>query len=311
MSNRGYAGYYKNFYLRSSYEYAYAKYLDFFSVTWDYEREIFEVDNKLYKPDFFILNPDNTIKKIVEIKSKNFISIETATKKLKYIQEKYGYEVAVISYKQLLKLYEKLPFTLNSVITEWISSSETTISKVACGDKNGHFNMKHSSETKKKIGEHTKLLWSQDSPSRRGMLDGLNKSGIKRGYIRVPREERNCLLCQNTFRVLTTSNQKYCSQTCAGNVAIKIATEASVTKQKIIHKEIKNYVLHWSKENRETVIKTPYNRISTTLRPLLNEIENKFGIKDIRIVSKEVLGKDCGRKELLKFMKDLCNENVC
>ena len=311
MSNRGYAGYYKDFYLRSSYEYAYAKYLDFYSIAWDYERQIFNIENKLYKPDFFILNPDNTIKKIVEVKSKNLTAIQVAKQNLRYIQENYGYEIEVISYKQLLSLYENLPFTLNSVITAWISSSETTISKVAYGSKNGHFNMKHSIETKKKIGEHTKLLWAEDSPSRRRMLEGLNKSGMKKGYIRVPREERNCLFCKTTFTVLNTSLQKYCSQSCSGNVAIKLATEASVNKQKQIHKEIKHYVLHWLKDNKETVMHTPFNRIKTTLEPLLKEIENKFGIKDIRIVSKAVVGNDCGRKELLKFMKNMCSENVC
>lgn len=311
MSNRGYAGYYKNFYLRSSYEYAYAKYLDFFSIIWDYEMQIFNIENKLYKPDFFILNPDGTIKKIVEIKSKNLIAIERAKQNLRYIQENYGYEIEVISYQQLLSLYENLPFTLNSVITAWISSNETTISKVAYGNKNGHFNMKHSIETKKKIGEHTRLLWATDSPSRRRMLEGLNKSGVKKGYIRVPREKRNCLLCKQTFTVLITSFQKYCSQSCAGNVAIKIATEASVNKHKKIHKEIKQYVLHWLKDNKEAVLDIPFNRIKTTLAPLLMEIENNFGIKDIRIISKAVVGKNCGRKDLLKFMKDICNENIC
>lgn len=311
MSNRGYAGYYKNFYLRSSYEYAYAKYLDFYSIAWDYERQIFNIESKLYKPDFFILNPDNTIKKIVEIKSRNPTAIQVAKQNLTYIKGNYGYEVEVISYKQLLSLYENLPFTLNSVITAWISSSETTISKVAYGNKNGHFNMKHSNETKKKIGEHTKSLWAEDSPSRRRMLEGLNKSGMKKGYLRVPREERKCLFCKITFTVLNTSLQKYCSQSCAGNVAIRIATAASVNKQKTIHKEIKHYVLHWLKYNKKTVMDTPFNRIKTTLEPLLQEIENKFGIKDIRIVSKAVVGNDCGRKDLLKFMKDICNENVC
>lgn len=311
MSNRGYAGYYKNFYLRSSYEYAYAMYLDFFSITWDYERQIFNVENKLYKPDFFILNPDNTIKKIVEVKSKNLAAIENAKQNLKYIQEQFGYEIEVISYRQLLSLYEKLPFTLNSVITAWISSSETTISKVATGNKNGHFNMKHSIETKKKIGEHTKLLWAEDSASRRRMLEGLNKSGMKKGYIRVPREERICLFCKTTFTTLSTSTQKYCSQSCSGIVAIKLATEASVNKQLQIHKEIKQYVFYWLEDKTETVMNTPFNRIKTTLEPLLKEIENKFGIKDIRIVSKAVVGHDCGRKELLKFMKKICSENVC
>jgi hypothetical protein len=51
--NRGYAGFYRGYYLRSSYEYAYAKYLDFNSIPWSYEEKVFNIGFKQYKPDFF------------------------------------------------------------------------------------------------------------------------------------------------------------------------------------------------------------------------------------------------------------------
>ena len=69
--NRGYAGYYKNFYLRSSYEYAYAVYLDYFSITWSYEDQFFSIDGKNYKPDFFFYDQYGNLEKIVEIKSRD------------------------------------------------------------------------------------------------------------------------------------------------------------------------------------------------------------------------------------------------
>ncbi len=67
--NRGYSGYYKEHFLRSSYEFAYAKYLDFYSFYWDYEVEIYEFNNKKYKPDFFIYDSNKHLTKIVEVKS--------------------------------------------------------------------------------------------------------------------------------------------------------------------------------------------------------------------------------------------------
>lgn len=311
MANRGHAGFYKNVYLRSSYEYAYAKYLDFYKIKWEFEIQVFNLGYKLYKPDFFILNPNNSIKKIVEIKSRNKKAIEQAKTDLKIISEQYGYDVDVISYKELLELYKPLPFSLNSVITEWINSDHTTINKAAFGALNGHYQMKHNDSTKKKIGAHTKLLWETDSISKLKMIEGLKKSGMKKGFIKVPRVERECLHCNKPFITLETSIQKYCSRTCSGSVAIKLATEASINKQLLLHQEIKKYVIAWTIKNNEIVEKAPFNKIKPTIDPLLREIELKYGIKDLRIISKAIFGKDCGRKELLKFMKSICNENVC
>lgn len=69
--NRGYAGFYKGHYLRSSYEYAYAKYLDYHSIPWSYEDEVFDLGYKKYKPDFFFYDSKGELIKIVEVKSRN------------------------------------------------------------------------------------------------------------------------------------------------------------------------------------------------------------------------------------------------
>lgn len=56
--NRGYAGFYKLHYLRSSYEYAYAKFLDYHCISWGYEDRVFNIGYKFYKPNFsFITMP--------------------------------------------------------------------------------------------------------------------------------------------------------------------------------------------------------------------------------------------------------------
>ncbi|MEK4426140.1 restriction endonuclease [Solibacillus sp. FSL K6-1523] len=311
MGNRGYAGYYRDIYLRSSYEYAYAIYLDYFEIEWRYEVMVLDIGYKLYKPDFFLINPDRTIKKIIEVKSRNLQAIKNAEKDLQVVEDKFGYEWEIVSYKELMYLYKELPFSLNSVITKWINSDKTTINKAAFGNKNGHFNMKHSDETKIRIGKHTKKLWQTDSPSRRSMIEGLKKSGIKKGYIRVHRETRTCILCKSSFITLATSTKQYCSRKCSGKVAIKSATESYVSKRSALHEEVKKLVIAWSVNNKEILLNAPYNRVKTTIAPLIHEIEMNYGIKDFRVISKAVFGKDCGRKELLRFMKKVCNENVC
>lgn len=74
-TSRGIQGYYFNkslnkyVWLRSSWEYIYAKWLDEKNIIWDVEVKIFKLnENTSYKPDFFIYNKDNEIIQIVEIK---------------------------------------------------------------------------------------------------------------------------------------------------------------------------------------------------------------------------------------------------
>lgn len=82
-------------------------------------------------------------------------------------------------------------------------------------------------------------------------------------------------------------------------------------KRKNIHSEIKKYVIQWSLENKEIVLSTPFNKINSTIKPMTEEILYRFDVKDFRVISRAVFGIDKGRKELLKYMKRLCSENVC
>ena len=87
---RGYAGFYKGYYLKSSYEYAYAKYLDFIGAKWKYEEHHYNLRGKGYTPDFFIYNQKNELLHIVEIKSNKEEYLEKARIKIKLLKEIYG-----------------------------------------------------------------------------------------------------------------------------------------------------------------------------------------------------------------------------
>jgi len=72
---RGIQGYYFNVslnkyvWLRSSWEYIFAKWLDRNNYKWDVEIKTFDIsNNKKYRPDFFILDENDNILKIIEVK---------------------------------------------------------------------------------------------------------------------------------------------------------------------------------------------------------------------------------------------------
>lgn len=111
--------------------------------------------------------------------------------------------------------------------------------------------------------------------------------------------------------MIKTSPQKYCNRTCSGKNAIKNATSKYVEQRMILHQGIKEYIIKWSIDNTELVLASPLNRIQTTIAPLVDEIHQLFDVKDFRVISKAVFGEDRGRKELLMFMKKVCNENIC
>jgi hypothetical protein len=144
------------------------------------------------------------------------------------------------------------------------------------------------------------------------MLEGLRKSGLsQKGKIKTPRVRRHCLICNSEFEVMVTSNRKFCGKECAGKNAIEIATREYVNKRSMIHEDIKQFVIKWSIIHCDVVLSTPLNKISTTINDMTTEIERLYGVKDLRVISKAVFGKDQGRKELLQFMKKVCNEKIC
>jgi hypothetical protein len=72
-TSRGIQGYYYNqsrgkyVWLRSTYEYIYAKWLDRNKIDWDVEQQTYQLEGTTYRPDFFIYENDSLVK-IVEIK---------------------------------------------------------------------------------------------------------------------------------------------------------------------------------------------------------------------------------------------------
>lgn len=93
-THKGVQGYYFNkslnkfVWLRSSYEYIFAKWLDRTKHLWDSELKTYKLENALYKPDFFILNENNDILKIIEIKGyfdNRSYKVELLNEKLKNI----------------------------------------------------------------------------------------------------------------------------------------------------------------------------------------------------------------------------------
>jgi hypothetical protein len=306
--NRGYAGYYKNVYLRSSYEYAYAKYLDYRKIRWSYEQRKFDLSHKIYTPDFFVYNEKNELQFIVEIKSKNREEKRKAKEILEEVKKCFGIDYKLLSYKDLLQLYTDLPFSLTKTINEWNGSPYTTINKSIKGELNPHYNQRHSEHTKKMISFNTRKLWA-DPEKRKKMIAGAKKGAAlmkaKKGtWIKVPRVKRTCQFCQKTFIVLETSNQRFCSDVCGGRYGFQMATEAYVSKRKEIHDKIKHYVLEWSMLNAELIRGTPFNKVNTNLSPLFKNIESQYGVKDIRVITKAVLGENLGRKSLLLFLKE-------
>jgi len=83
--------------LRSSYELAYAKYLDSINKDWLYESCRFDLDNTSYAPDFYLIHDD----RYIEVKG--YMSPE-AQEKIDKTISKYGINLEVLFLKNLKEL---------------------------------------------------------------------------------------------------------------------------------------------------------------------------------------------------------------
>jgi hypothetical protein len=61
IAKHGKGAYYKNVYMRSSYEIAYAKYLDKNNIKWLYEYKTFDLGYTTYTPDFYLPETDTYV----------------------------------------------------------------------------------------------------------------------------------------------------------------------------------------------------------------------------------------------------------
>lgn len=106
-------------YLRSSWEYAYAAYLESRGSTWDVECQSYLLGNgSYYRPDFFIY-VDNKLDHIVEIKSTYFNGSLNRLEKFQMFQSEYpNIRSEVVLNNELFMMIGKSP---NRVLQEWKS----------------------------------------------------------------------------------------------------------------------------------------------------------------------------------------------
>ena len=89
---------YKGIKMRSSWEVAYAKYLDKQGIKWQYEPKAFDLGNTTYTPDFYLPESDT----YVEIKGRWF---KDAKKKFNLFRKKYySMNIILLMKQELLKL---------------------------------------------------------------------------------------------------------------------------------------------------------------------------------------------------------------
>jgi len=82
----GYSGYYNGIFLRSTLEFAFAYYLDYKELKWAYELKAYDLEDRQYIPDFFILDENDQITSIIETKGDRLI--QSGQKKIDIIKQK-------------------------------------------------------------------------------------------------------------------------------------------------------------------------------------------------------------------------------
>ncbi len=110
VHSNGIQGYYtrpsgEKIWLRSCWEYIYAKWLDRNKINYEYELRQYVLSNgESYRPDFFILTDDDDIMFITEVKGFN----KEKLYKVRMLEEEYGVDVVLIEdIKKYCKSYEQ------------------------------------------------------------------------------------------------------------------------------------------------------------------------------------------------------------
>lgn len=198
---------------------------------------------------------------------------------------------------------------LNRKEEYWIKFYNSTNKQCGYNLDSGGKNCSKSESTKAKIGRKKKENW-EDENLRYKMQKGLEKA--TQVWKSICPREIGTIICKNCNKQIELSLweskiRKFCSNQCANSFNIKKATtEASVVNHnRCVERycEIKNYVLNWALLNKSTIAKCKMNRIGVHMKPLINSVYNNFGIKDLRTISKAVVG-ESSKREFVKYLKE-------
>ena len=316
----GYGGLYKGFMLRSTYEYMCAVWLDRQELHWSYEDKTYTFSNGTrYTPDFFIYDDKKDLSFVIEVKTDDKRRFEEMYCKKDMLEMEFNIPCKIVLHSFLMESLDDY-YELEKEWREY-SDSKFTASDFVSGENNPMYGLKHREDTKRLIGEKTserlkdpeyrkkmEPVWSTLGEKAKKFLTGIEKS---------EREYRICPVCGDEFRVTVADKKVYCSLKCANDSNqpfLDKGREKMSSNHKDSRKELQSFVHQWSLNNINIVKNTPYNRITTNLKELYDEIENKFGIVDARTISKSVLNPEdrvsrddrtqYSRKDMLKHLKE-------
>lgn len=203
---------------------------------------------------------------------------------------KYGFENFVFEEIDCADTQEEL----NSKEQKWIAYYSSNNKEYGYNlDSGGKSSGYKSTSTKEKIGVTSKEKWSNPITAQK-MLDGLKKgTEVWQQQCREQRVSFKCPYC-GKVKLLPkweAEHKQCCSIECkkkhggCKDVAVKasqIAAEKVHERNLLIKEDMGKFVLEWSNTHRDLINSCPLNKISPTLEPLMQEIEAKYQIKDIR-----------------------------
>jgi len=222
----------------------------------------------------------------------------------KYDKNQFKYEV----------LEEVDNFQLSDREKYWIRILDATNREIGYNIGEGGETAVRSSIVRAKIGLKTKERWDNNPEAAARMRAGLVKATKAwQEQAKANRTIKHCLFCNKSFEVANWNhNKKYCSIECKqldtkNWLNYQKGLDAATAKNKANGIEraaaIKKLVLKWALENSEYILRIPYNKITPSLQPILNEISETIGVSDARTIAKAVCG-ELSRKALLDYLKN-------
>jgi len=310
----GYAGYYNNMALDSSYEYIYCKILEEENKIFDVHVKSYDLGYKQYTPDFFIYDSNGNIKEIIEVRGAR-LNLSERIKDLKELETKYQISTKIITEIDLRKECPKLGLSYNKLKVEWRTNPENTKNKQS-GEFNAMYSKHHTKETKMKLSvkgkermKDPKYIKAITSKMIQWNIDN-NFEQTKRP--RSKRVEKICLACNKPF-IVTEAKAKlrsYCSQSCGCLIGVQKASEQLTANRIVRHDIIKEIAIEFTINNQEAINNIKLNKIESNecIIELTNKIFEATGIIDFRIIGEAICGKQ-SRKEMVKYLKNIENQN--
>ena len=304
---KSYSGEYNSHYLRSSYEYIFAKILEKQNIKYDVETITYELEDRSYTPDFFIYDDNDKLIEIVEIRGYK-LDIQERIKDTQELQSFLGdnVKVSLITDLDMKRICKNNNLSFYKLEKEWKDNANSSTDGFA-GSRNPMYNRVHSEETRKLISKGVKKKCEDPNHVKKvvaGMLEYCRATNYDflRGE-RVDRVTLICPICGKGKQVLPSEAKKriFCSRKCAHIDQAekqKGTKKASTTERNI---ELKKFILSWCDNNKDIVVKTKFNQVLTCLEDLFNKVEKEFGILDFRTVINAF--DTNSKKEFLKILK--------